>query len=124
MQRILVVEDDELVRAAVARMLRGHFQVVTAPNGSEALARIERGETFAAIVTDVEMPVMDGRTLVERLALRNPSLVDRVLVMTGGPRDPALAAWVEALSPERVLPKPLVAARLLRALDALLWGWG
>jgi CheY-like chemotaxis protein len=57
---ILVIEDDESTRETTARILRlaGHA-VVTAADGSEALAILER-ERPAVIFCDLTMPIMDG----------------------------------------------------------------
>src|ERR1035437_4688963 len=120
--RILIVDDDDMLRSSLARALRGRFDVVVAENGAVAMHLIENGVKFDAILTDVEMPVMDGRALVERLAEIDPALVGRVLVMTGGPRDAGLAAWVGQFASARVLAKPIETDMLLGAIEALLHG--
>jgi CheY-like chemotaxis protein len=120
--RILIVDDDDMLRSSLARVLRGRFDVVVAENGAVALVIIEDSEKFDVILTDVEMPVMDGCVLVERLAEINPALADRVLVMTGGPRDAGLAAWVSQLASARMLAKPIETDKLLGAIEALLGG--
>jgi len=117
--RILLVDDDDMVRSSLARVLRGRFDVVVAENGAVALVIIEDSEKFDVILTDVEMPVMDGRVFVERLAEIDPALADRVLVMTGGPRDAGLAAWVGQFASARVLAKPIETDKLLGAIEAL-----
>jgi CheY-like chemotaxis protein len=62
--RILVVDDDPSLLALVAEILQDEgYEVATARNGAEALARV--AETVpAVVVTDLMMPVMDGHTLV------------------------------------------------------------
>lgn len=65
--KILVVDDDELELALMADRLTGvGLQVVTASNGAEALAVLDR-EWFPVVLTDWRMPVMDGMELIERL---------------------------------------------------------
>jgi len=118
--RILIVDDDDMLRSSIARMFRGRFDVVLAENGAVAMHLIENGKKFDAILTDVEMPVMDGRALIERLAEIDPALAGRVLVMTGGPRDAGLAAWVGQFASARVLAKPIETDKLLGAIDVLL----
>jgi len=65
--RILLVEDEPNMARTLARILerKGH-EVVTAANGQEALALLAPG-AFQAIVTDLNMPVMDGMQLLRQL---------------------------------------------------------
>jgi len=67
MQTILVVEDDQSITDIVSDILIdvGH-RVITASNGREALARLQ-SEHPNLIISDVMMPVMDGRELCQRL---------------------------------------------------------
>jgi DNA-binding NtrC family response regulator len=65
--RILVVDDEEHQRTALAAMIAGWgYQAESASNGEEALELLETYRADA-IVTDLKMPVMDGRTLLTRL---------------------------------------------------------
>jgi signal transduction histidine kinase/ActR/RegA family two-component response regulator len=74
--RILLVEDDELVRENAAEQLRSlGYEVVAAGSGREALAVLEKGEAFDLLFTDVVMPGgMNGRELAERALLLRPGL--------------------------------------------------
>jgi CheY-like chemotaxis protein len=74
--RILLVEDDELVRENAAEQLRSlGYEVVAAGIGREALAVLEKGEAFDLLFTDVVMPGgMNGRELAERALLLRPGL--------------------------------------------------
>ncbi len=74
--RILLVEDDELVRENAAEQLRSlGYDVVAAGSGREALAVLENGEAFDLLFTDVVMPGgMNGRELAERALLLRPGL--------------------------------------------------
>jgi two-component system cell cycle sensor histidine kinase/response regulator CckA len=67
---ILVVDDDEKLVKALARMLRSlGFAVLTAMNGSEAMEVIRGCSTpIDAVLTDVVMPKMGGKELIDRLA--------------------------------------------------------
>jgi two-component system, cell cycle response regulator len=68
--RILVVDDDELELELMAdRLATSGFEVTTASNGGQALAILER-QWFPLLITDWEMPVMDGINLTERLRAR------------------------------------------------------
>lgn len=82
MARILLADDDAATRDLVRRALEadGHTVHVT-QDGSEALDCVEGGsQKFDVLVTDVEMPLLDGVTLAQR-ALKHSAL--RVLLMSG-----------------------------------------
>ena len=118
--RILLVDDDVALRSSLGRALRHDYDVAFAGDGAEALALVDAGETFGVIVTDVEMPAMNGRELFERLVAIEPTLVARILVMTGGAKAPALSAWVDGLPQERVLRKPIGLDGIFAAIRAVL----
>ncbi len=82
---ILVVDDDETIRAFVATALRaGGLEVHIADSGRSAI-QIVFGESagIALLLTDVDMPGMSGIELAARLRAERPGL--RVLLMTGRP---------------------------------------
>jgi two-component system cell cycle sensor histidine kinase/response regulator CckA len=79
---ILLVEDEAMVRAVAERALtRQGYTVVTAGNGEEALERLEGGQTFDLLISDVVMPTMDGPTLVRHARAKYPELP--ILFMSG-----------------------------------------
>jgi CheY-like chemotaxis protein len=81
-ETILVVEDDALVRSyVVAQLASLGYTVLSAGSGAEALALIDQGAEFDLLFTDVIMPGMNGRQLVEELAKRRSGL--RVLYTSG-----------------------------------------
>jgi two-component system OmpR family response regulator len=68
--RILVVDDDDDVRAVIAAALRDEgYAVLTATNGCQALIEIA-GAACDVILTDLRMPVMDGYELARVLDAR------------------------------------------------------
>lgn len=80
--RILLVDDDEVVRASLQRVLEGrHATVHSAASASEAVAAF-RAEKPDIIVSDIGMPEEDGHTLMRRL---------RALESAGDRRIPAVA---------------------------------
>ncbi len=84
-ETILVVEDHEEHRRAVSEMLAGlNYRVLEASNGLEALKLLESLAAVPDLVlTDLVMPEMDGRALLETLQEQHPDL--RVIIMTGYP---------------------------------------
>ena len=81
MARILITEDEESLRAFVARALRmdGH-DTVEAADGSEGLEALAGGN-FDLLLSDIRMPVMDGIELTHKAAAAHPGL--KILLMTG-----------------------------------------
>jgi CheY-like chemotaxis protein len=78
--KILIVDDDMIIQQVVSRhvSLLGHH-VTTANNGLEALAAIEH-QRFDIVITDLQMPMMDGHELITRLHDAQPMI--RTIVMT------------------------------------------
>ena len=118
---ILVVEDEDTVRELVRKVLeRRGFRIHSAANGHAALELAARlREPIHLLLTDVVMPELNGRELVERLKLSHPGLQ---VVFMSGYTDDALASR-GALGPEvRFLAKPFATRDLLKtvqeALDA------
>lgn len=79
--RILCLDDDADVCRAFVRTFRGRYKVTTAVAAEEALEVIGREETFAAIVTDLQMPGMDGLTFLVRARALAP---DSIFVLLTG----------------------------------------
>ena len=117
--RILLVDDDELLRRTLVRILALTYDVTVAPHGAKAL-EILAAETFDAILTDLEMPHLGGDGIVRWLEEHQPAMASRVVVMTGGAKRPEQMAWLQRFDTDRVLPKPSTAAEIVRALQAVL----
>jgi two-component system cell cycle response regulator CpdR len=119
MPRILIAEDDEAVRALVARALleNGH-DVVTAADGGAALETLTReGARFDLLLTDIKMPVMDGIALALAAARDHPDMT--ILLMTGYADQRERAHGLDALIHD-VITKPLSVAGVRAAVDEAL----
>ena len=82
-KRILVVEDETNVRELEAEILRGEWEHVdTAVDGTDAL-RLLAEHVYAAIVSDLAMPKLDGRGLYEEVERRWPAVQGRLVFVTG-----------------------------------------
>jgi PAS domain S-box-containing protein len=119
-ETILVVEDDDDVRAYLTDVLRGlKYGVITASNAMLALEILGRQDVrIDLMLTDVVMPAMTGRELAKKAATLRPDL--RVVYMTGYSRN--AVTHHGRLDPNLdVLQKPItqndLAARIREALD-------
>lgn len=83
MTRVLLVEDDKnlsfILKSSLEQMIGG-YEVVSVANGKEGLDMLTNGN-FDVIVSDVEMPVMDGVTMVQHIRKNHPSLA--IIFITG-----------------------------------------
>jgi CheY-like chemotaxis protein len=92
---ILLVDDDPSVLRALARLLRRDgYQVETACNGREALAELHQRH-YDAIVSDLRMPELDGRTFYAHLRHAYAPLHQRVIFLTGAYAEPDNRTFLE-----------------------------
>jgi CheY-like chemotaxis protein len=119
MARILIAEDEQAVRALVARALMedGH-QVTATADGAEALDTLQREDgRFDLVLTDIKMPVMDGLALALAAARDFPALP--IVLMTGYADQRERASGLDALIRE-VVAKPFTLAQIRAAVVAAL----
>jgi len=119
---LLLVEDEAAVRSSARRLLERYgYTVLEARHGADALRIVEEGASGPVdlVLTDLVMPEMGGRELVERLRTRRPSL--KVLYMSGYTE--------KAITDDGIMPphtgfveKPFTVEQLLRRLRELLDG--
>jgi PAS domain S-box-containing protein len=119
-EKILVVDDDMFVRTATSRALRARgYQVLEASDGVGALRMLRDDTNVDLLVTDVVMPGVDGRELVEAARARRPSL--KVLYISGYADDAVLHHGVKSAE-VAILEKPfrahMLAGRIRQILDA------
>lgn len=120
-RRVLLVEDEPLVREAVAEELRDQgFEVVEAASGDEAIRMIEEHATFDALCTDVRMPgKTDGIDVAVHARWRLPGVP--ILVVSGYATE--LGHRLDVLLPSAAfIPKPFTLAQISQALRRLLAG--
>ena len=82
--RVLVVDDEPSVAAAIERMLRGHHDVRAVTEGRAALALLGAGEAYDLILCDLMMPTISGVDLYRATAAISAEQASRFVFMTGG----------------------------------------
>ncbi len=118
--RVLVVDDEDLVRKFVERVLHdAGYQTTTASDGPEALAIAAKLDSFDMLVTDVMMPQMTGDELARRVRVSAPGI--KVLYLTGF-SDRLFKEKVTLWADEAFLEKPCSVEGLRQAVALLLFG--
>ena len=114
--RILLVDDEELIRRPMGRFLtkRG-AEITEAGDGLAALDRLKDGFEPHVILADLRMPRMDGAEFYERLQQERPALAERVLFLSGDITHLAGRGLAE-VPRDRVLVKPVELAELERRI--------
>ncbi len=114
--KVLVVEDEALIRFTIADELRdAGFDVLEAPDADEAIRLLDANPDIHLIFTDIDMPgSMDGLRLSRVVSERWPPVR---IVITSGKRVPSAAALPEG---SRFMPKPYTAAGVLDTVRTML----
>jgi len=119
MPRVLIADDEDSMRSLVARAIAmdGH-DIVTAQDGAEALDILTREQgAFDLLLTDIQMPIMDGIALALSAARDFPGLT--ILLMTGFADQRERASNLNAIAHD-VITKPFSVADIRTAVaDAL-----
>jgi two-component system cell cycle response regulator CpdR len=115
MIRILLAEDDESMRAYLARALERSGYDVTAVDRGTAAVPLLRSEAFDLLLTDIVMPEMDGIELAQKAASIAPDM--RVMFITGFA---AVALKAGKAAPSaKILSKPFHLRDLVAEVDRL-----
>lgn len=116
---ILVVDDEVHIRRVVELKLRtAGYQVLTARNGQEGVDLI-RGESPDAVITDITMPIIDGKQLCEmtdELKAERPFLT----VIVTARIMPNEREWIKEMRDSVFMEKPFSPTRLLQVVDEYL----
>lgn len=119
MARILIVDDEASVRRVMQLGLKGGgHEVVVAENGAAALAQIEARQPDV-LVTDIEMPRMNGRELCEALEQRYPQRPFPIFVLTSL-TEREHRRWSSTVHDLHFLEKPVSIRTLLTRIAARL----
>jgi len=111
--KVLVVQDDDDARDVLTELLREHdFPVEQAPNGHEAVKKLQAGYMPDVIISDLLMPVMDGYALTHELKRHEGWAAIPLIILSGA--KPNLDALSEI---EAFLQIPIDAKRLVGRVD-------
>lgn len=113
--RILLVDDEINLLQSLRRSLRGRYDVTLAEGGPAALELLKSGEEFAVIVSDMQMPELDGVTLLKHAREIFPDTVR--MMLTGNVDQETAVNAVNCGAIFRFLNKPCTTENLAAALD-------
>jgi DNA-binding NtrC family response regulator len=117
MQHLLLVDDEESLRSVVAERLRdAGYEVAEAADGEAALRAID-GFAFDVIVSDLRLPGVDGRAVIEAALTRYPSIVAIVVTGYGTVKD---AVDMTKLGVADFIAKPFQFDELMHVLNSAL----
>jgi len=120
LHRVLIVDDDPLVRGAIGACLRHSGYVVhEASDGRKALTFLSH-RSVELVIADILMPDLDGIELVMRLSDRHPDI--KILAISGeGQFGPGpFLTMASHLGAHRTLAKPFDPAQLLQAVEEII----
>lgn len=118
--RTLIIDDDDLVRDTLSRMLiAADYEVVDAANGDEGL-QAYRSDIFDLVITDILMPVREGLETIRELRRADPEM--KIIAISGGDRtsNKMYLNMAEKLGAREILGKPIRRQDLLAKIDAVL----
>ncbi|HKZ46650.1 MAG TPA: response regulator [Thermodesulfobacteriota bacterium] len=117
-KRLLIVDDKQTVRLLLAEILSLEgYAVDLAEHGKHALQMLRRN-SYDLIITDVNMPEMDGISFYRAIKEELPELKDRVLFLTGNPTDEAISFFKENSC--KYMAKPFNGLDLLEQIEDII----
>ncbi|MDD5307005.1 MAG: response regulator [Deltaproteobacteria bacterium] len=117
--RILVVDDEELIRRTMVRLFGREHEVICADSGQAGRAILEQDPSFDVILCDLMMPEMTGMDLHAWLAKYDPALAARIVFMTGGAFTPRASAYLAGSSNPKI-GKPFDPADVKKLVSKLI----
>jgi CheY-like chemotaxis protein len=118
---LLIVDDDRELLDALAETLQEHgFAVSTATNGREALTRLHEAPLPAAVLLDLNMPIMNGwQFCAAKRADAALNDVPVIVLSAAAKKDPASPYFLDV---EEIVSKPIEMDELLGAIGRLVGG--
>lgn len=115
-KKILIIDDEAYIRRVLeVKLVKHGYQVVLAKNGQEGFEMI-REEKPHAVIADINMPVMDGKTLC---LITNPMKQERsfLTIMVTARINPEDRIWTSTMQDTLFMEKPFSPARVLEAIE-------
>ena len=115
-RRVLVIDDEAPIRQVISLKLKnGGYDVLTAADGEEGLRIIEK-EAPEVVITDINMPRLDGKQLCERTSHLKKERPFLTVVMTARIM-PNERQWIDKMPSTLFMEKPFSPRQLLECID-------
>jgi len=115
MAKILIVDDSEMMRESIKKTLRlGGHKFITAEDGLDGLQKLQNDIDVDLILCDVNMPEMDGMTMVSKLTCDTPVIMittENSISMKATGKKHGVIAWAT---------KPFNSVKLLNAINKII----
>ncbi|QLC74251.1 response regulator [Pseudomonas sp. LPB0260] len=122
MAQILVVDDSAAIRNEVTAFLKSHnFSVETAVDGKDGLTKLKGNRDIKLIISDVNMPNMDGLTMAEKVRSELGNQTVNIIMLTTE-NDPNMKTRGKAAGVKGWIVKPFNGANAIGAIQKLVAG--
>ena len=122
MAQILVVDDSAAIRNEVESFLKANnFSVATAVDGADGINKMRADSEIKLVISDVNMPNMDGLTMVEKIRSELGNNVVNIIMLTTE-NDPNMKTRGKAAGVKGWIVKPFNGAAALGAIQKLVAG--
>lgn len=120
-QRVLIVDDSKIVRATIARLIRKSFDIREEPNGEAGWQAIASDPAIVVVVSDIQMPELDGFGLLERIrGSEDPRIRGMPVIVISGDEEEATKKRVRAAGGNDFITKTTDGTEILSRIDNLL----
>ncbi|MFO7938642.1 MAG: response regulator [Bacteroidales bacterium] len=118
-ERILVVDDEIMIRTVLEKFLGRHFRVTAFDNGKEAMEWLQKGNYASLMIVDVQMPVMNGDEFLKQVR-HSDKLHDIPIFMLSGHEEEKERKRLLALGADEYFVKPLHPGQLKDKIESYL----
>jgi HD-like signal output (HDOD) protein/ActR/RegA family two-component response regulator len=117
-ESILFVDDEYFVRRSIGRVLGRSFDVHLASSGEEALGLISLKGPFTMVISDIDMPGLNGTEFLSKVREISPKSI-RMIISGRGRREDMINA-INVARVARYIPKPITSAELVEIIEGAL----
>jgi len=119
--RVLIVDDSKAVRSAVAKVIRSFFDTAEAAEGEAGWAAIERDPGIAVVISDLDMPGLDGFGLLQRIrSATSPRIRELPFLVLSGNEDDATRRRARDAGASDFISKKIRGIEAVARIDNLL----
>jgi len=120
-QRVLLVDDSKIVRTTISRLIRKSFDVREEANGEAGWEAIATDPSIVVVFSDIQMPVLDGFALLERIRQsEDPRIRGMPVIMISGDEEDATKKRARAAGANDFITKTTDGTEILSRIDNLL----